>query len=258
MAHPHRIKPLPLGKTILYFIIPAVTLYLTHYFFIPIYVERTGVPYFTGYLIGYVATMGMFFAAALTAYRKEGNPLSWSRLKSRFRLARMKRGDLLWAAVLIILVLVTYFSLGFTGEWVKSVPFLAPHQAWPEEFGPGGTNSIISGEFMGMTLEGAWLLVLVYFIGWFFNIFGEEFWFRGYILPRQELAFGKITWLVNGLMFTLNHLWQPWILVAILPSSLLLAYVVQSRKNTWIGILQHGFVNLGLLFFLIGGVIGFD
>jgi membrane protease YdiL (CAAX protease family) len=96
--------------------------------------------------------------------------------------------------------------------------------------------------------------VLLYFVGWFFNIFGEEFWFRGYILPRQELAFGKATWLVNGLMFTLNHIWQPWILIAILPSSLLLAYSVQSRKNTWIGILQHGFVNFGLLVFLIIGV----
>jgi len=61
---------------------------------------------------------------------------------------------------------------------------------------------------------------------------------------------------IHGLMFTLNHIWQPWILIAILPSTLLMVYVVQSRKNTWIGIIQHGFVNIGLLFFLIGGVIG--
>lgn len=258
MALTHRIKPLALGKTILYFLIPALTLYLTHYYFIPIYVERTGIPYFLGYLVSYVATMGMFFTAAMIAYRIEGNLISWQGFKSRFRLAKMKRGDFLWAVVMIILVLVTYFGLGFTGEWINSVPFLAPREAWPVEFGPGGSNNVNPGEFMGMPLEGAWLLVLVYFIGWFFNIFGEEFWFRGYILPRQELAFGKIAWLVNGLMFTLNHLWQPWILVAILPSSLLLAYVVQSRKNTWIGILQHGFVNLGLLLFLIGGAIGFN
>ena len=109
---------------------------------------------------------------------------------------------------------------------------------------------------MGMQLRGQWWLVVVYFIGWFFNICGEELWFRGYILPRQELAFGKAAWVINGLMFTLNHLWQPWIMIAILPSSLLLVYVVQARKNTWIGIVQHGVVNIGLLFFLIDGVIG--
>ena len=115
---------------------------------------------------------------------------------------------------------------------------------------------MIPGEFMGMPLRGQWWVVGIYFIGWLFNILGEEFWFRGYILPRQELAFGKVSWVVNGLMFALNHLWQPWILIAILPSSLLLAYIVQSRKNTWIGIIQHGVVNISLLFWLIGGVIG--
>ena len=60
------IKPLPLGKTIFYLLIPAVILYITHYYLIPIYVEHSGVPYFIGYLIGYVLTMGMFFSAALT------------------------------------------------------------------------------------------------------------------------------------------------------------------------------------------------
>jgi membrane protease YdiL (CAAX protease family) len=135
---------------------------------------------------------------------------------------------------------------------------LAPREAWPAEFGPDGTNNLTSGELMNMPLYGAWWLVPVYFVGWLFNILGEEFWFRGYIFPRQELAFGRLAWMVNGLMFTLNHLWQPWILVAILPSSLLLAYVVQSRKNTWIGILQHGFVNIGLLFYLLAGVFGID
>lgn len=250
------IKPLPLWKTILYFIIPTAILYLTHYYLIPFYVERSGVAYFIGYLIGYVLTMGLFFAGALIAYRREGNLFNWLQLKSRFRLAKMNRGDWLWVAGLIIVVFVTYFGLGFTGDWIESVPFLAPREAWPSEFGPGGASQLTSGEFMGMPLKGQWGLVLVYFIGWFLNIFGEEFWFRGYILPRQELAFGKTAWLVNGLMFTFNHLWQPWILIAILPSSLLLAYVVQLRKNTWIGIIQHGFVNFSLLVILIGGAIG--
>jgi membrane protease YdiL (CAAX protease family) len=109
---------------------------------------------------------------------------------------------------------------------------------------------------MELPLKGQWWVIGMYFLGWFFNIFGEEFWFRGYILPRQELAFGKIAWLVNGLMFTLNHIWQPWIFIAILPSSLLTAFIVQVRKNTWISIIQHGVANISLLFYLIGGVLG--
>lgn len=251
-----RIKSLSLGKTITYGLIPAVSIYLIHYYLIPGYVTRSGMPYFKGYLVGYVLTMAFFFFAALVAYQREGNPSTWEALKNRFRLVKMNKGDWLWVLGLIILVLVTYFGLGFTGGWVKSVPIFAPREAWPPEFGPDGTNNLSPGIFMGSPLKGEWPLVLTYIVGWFFNVVGEEFWFRGYILPRQELAFGKAAWLVNGLMFTFNHLWQPWILIAILPTSLLLACVVQRRRNTWIGIIQHGLVNFSLVFILVAGAIG--
>lgn len=39
---------------------------------------------------------------------------------------------------------------------------------------------------MGVRLKGQWWIAVIYFIGWGLNIFGEEFWFRGYMLPRQE------------------------------------------------------------------------
>jgi membrane protease YdiL (CAAX protease family) len=256
MSNVIQLKPLSLRRSILYLFIPAAILYITHYYLIPGYTERSGAIYFKAYLVGYVLTMGMFLIAALIAYRREGHALTWETFKARYRLRKMNKADWLWTLAIIIFVLVTYFGLGFTGEWVNAVPFLAPREAWPQEFGPGGSNNLTPGEFMGMPLKGQWWVIAVYFIGWFFNIFGEEFWFRGYMLPRHELAFGKFGWLVNGLMFTLNHLWQPWILIAILPGSLLLAYIVQSRRNTWISIIQHGFVNIGLLFLLIRGVIG--
>jgi hypothetical protein len=37
---------------------------------------------------------------------------------------------------------------------------------------------------------------------------------------------------------------------------LLQIYIVQARKNTWISIIQHGFVNSLTIFFLIAGVLG--
>lgn len=44
---------------------------------------------------------------------------------------------------------------------------------------------------MGMPLEVKWWVAVVFVGGWLLNIFGEESWFRGCILPRQELAMGK-------------------------------------------------------------------
>ena len=49
---------------------------------------------------------------------------------------------------------------------------------------------------------------------------------------------------------------QPWNFLAIWPGALFMAYVVQRRRNTWMGIVQHGLMNLALFVFVLGGVIG--
>jgi Type II CAAX prenyl endopeptidase Rce1-like len=35
------------------------------------------------------------------------------------------------------------------------------------------------------------------------NILGEEFLWRGVVLPRQEVAFGRRAWVVNGILWLL-------------------------------------------------------
>jgi membrane protease YdiL (CAAX protease family) len=97
-----------------------------------------------------------------------------------------------------------------------------------------------------------WILA-VWPVFFFFNIFGEEFFWRGYIQPRQELLNGRWTWLVQGL------LWAGWhvpmgldLIVASLPIFFLLPAVVQVRRNTSIAIVVHalfgafGFLALAL------------
>jgi membrane protease YdiL (CAAX protease family) len=255
MTNHDRIKPLFWGKTLLFTIIPAGMLFITHYYLIPAYIEKSGEPYFNGYWVGYLVTTGLAFFAAMLGYYLEGNPFTWEALKKRFRLRRMTRVDWLWTAAIIVLAGITYFGLGFTGEWVYKVPFLSPLAVWPPEWGPGGTGRVVPGEFMGVVLKGQWWVVFAYAFGWFFNIFGEEFWFRGYLLPRHEQAYGKYGWLANAIAFWLYHFFQPWILIAVLPSMLVLAYVVSVRKNTSISIIQHGFMNIIPIFMLICEVI---
>ncbi len=96
----------------------------------------------------------------------------------------------------------------------------------------------------------------VYFLGWIVNILGEEFFYRGWMLPRQELACGKYAWLINDTMFTFQLSMQPFNFLAIWPGALFMAWAVQRRKNTWIGILQHGLMNFSVLVMLIQWVIG--
>jgi hypothetical protein len=45
---------------------------------------------------------------------------------------------------------------------------------------------------MGIPLQRAWWILVYYAVVMLVcNIGGEELWWRGYVLPRQELAFGK-------------------------------------------------------------------
>lgn len=111
---------------------------------------------------------------------------------------------------------------------------------------------------VGGQVKGNWSLVLVNVIALLFNTFEEEFWWRGYILPRQELVHGKHTWVVHGLLWTLFHAFKYWEFVALLPTCLAFSFVAQHRKNTWPGIITHfalnGLETISILFLVLGVV----
>jgi membrane protease YdiL (CAAX protease family) len=96
------------------------------------------------------------------------------------------------------------------------------------------------------------------FLGWIplfiCNILGEELLWRGYMLPRQELVFGKSAWFVNAILWLLFH-WSINLpaMVAIVPTTLIVPWIVQRRQNTWVGILIHGIFNaLGFILTVTG------
>jgi membrane protease YdiL (CAAX protease family) len=96
------------------------------------------------------------------------------------------------------------------------------------------------------------------FIGWvplfICNILGEELLWRGYVLPRQELVFGKSAWLVNASLWLLFH-WSITLpaMLLILPTTLIVPWIVQRRQNTWVGILVHGIFNaMGFILTITG------
>jgi len=231
-------------------------LYSIHYVLVPAFLNSTGYPYLVGYTIGWVSSMALFLIAALVAYRLEGNAGNWDAFAARYRLVRMTGRDWLGMLAVLAFSMLVYFGLSFTAEWLARIPFLAPHPAFHPEFGPQSISAHVPGRLMGMSLAGKWWIAAAFLVGWGLNVFGEEFWFRGYILPKQELAFGRYAWIANGLMFGLNHIWQPWNLLLIVPGALVGAYVVQRRRNTWVLIVMHGLSNLSLVVLVALNVMG--
>ena len=72
----------------------------------------------------------------------------------------------------------------------------------------------------------------------FCQLTAEEF-FRGYLLPRMNRAFGRGDWVVNGLLFTGYHLHVPWAMPATLFDTLTLAYPTKRYRSAWMGIAVH-------------------
>jgi membrane protease YdiL (CAAX protease family) len=76
------------------------------------------------------------------------------------------------------------------------------------------------------------------------------------VLPRQELAFGRWTWVVHGLMWTAFHAFKWWDLLNLIPICLGLAWVCTRFKSTTPGIVIHGITNGIAIPSLIVGVLG--
>jgi membrane protease YdiL (CAAX protease family) len=250
-----KLKPLGPGSSIILFLFSATLLRVALYYFAPAYTRATGKPYLIGYLIGWVSSMFIVFAASLIVYRAEGHPITWEAFISRYRLNKMQRVDWFWTLAMIVFSIGFLAALSFTTKYLQSIPLFSPHPAFPPDM-VDMANNLRQGILFEMPLKGEWWLIAVYFIGWLLNILGEEFWYRGWMLPRQEVAFGKYAWIINGLMFNFQHTFQPWNMLAMLPGSFIVSYAVQRQRKTWMSIIWHGLVNVSLLVFIIQGVIG--
>jgi membrane protease YdiL (CAAX protease family) len=196
-------------------------------------------------------------AAALIAYRLEGNPPTWEALKERFRLHRMTGRVWLWAIGLSLFGLITFAVFGrisraLIDTGVISLPSFIPSALDPRV---GMSLEAFRAQMDGH-LEGNWPVVIVFFVLLFFNIFGEEFWWRGYILPRQELSFGRWTWLIHGSLWCLFHAFKWWDYLTLLPITLAIAYVSQRLKNNVPAIIAHYVTNglgwFGILLLVLG------
>jgi membrane protease YdiL (CAAX protease family) len=186
--------------------------------------------------------------AAFAAYRLEARLWTWAGLRDRFRLQRPDRATWLWTAALVAWVVMFMPILPINGLIQRA---LAGVHFYDQ---PAGYTAFMNGLTDGTTqIFGqpfTWGLFVYFVLGLFvFNILGEELWWRGYILPRQELAFGARAWIVHGVLWTLFHAFYHTtlgVLVSYLPTTLGISFVAQRTRSTWPGIIAHMAANFGI------------
>jgi membrane protease YdiL (CAAX protease family) len=246
-----------LVASLLYFGIPAAVLVAFVYIGIPT-LENAGLSPFMAYLIALLLPLVAMLIASLVAFRMEGNPPTWSALKERFRLRPLKGRDWLWTIGLGLFGLIATGAFTALATLLIIAGVIPIPASIPAALDPRiqMTSLDTLEQLVGGPIKGNWLFLSVYFVLLFFNIVGEEFWWRGYILPRQELAFGKNTWLIHGVLWCLFHAFKYFHYIGLLPVTLALSYVAQRLKNTTPGIIAHYITNgiawVGMLVLVLG------
>lgn len=95
------------------------------------------------------------------------------------------------------------------------------------------------------------LLVVTFAVGLVMNVFVgpivEESYFRGYLLPRISRLGGRAP-VLNAVLFSVYHFWQPWALVSRLGYVLPYVVAVHRTRSVALGMAVHSAANLlGLL-----------
>lgn len=216
---PAAVKPLHLPGALLLFGIPAAVLAAAIWIVWPALMSA-GMSRGGSNALVFISFNTLLGLAAVIAYRAEGNPLNWKAFITRFRL-QVPRGRIwLWALGGFLVVGVVALAMNTLSVMVYNlIGFTMPDQS------------------AGSIAAGLQLAILVT------NILGEELWWRGYILPRQELVYGRSTWIIHGLLWACFHAFKPWAVIPMFFVCPIYAFVAQRSKNNWTTIIMHFLIN---------------
>jgi uncharacterized protein len=207
-------------------------------------------------------TLGLIwlFVLSMIIVRREEGDLRWATLKKRLRLNTPRDPATgvpharlwLWVIPFLIGVAVVELVLGSALEnvWVSVVPFLAEPPGY-------SFDAILGSPEIQARLVGAWWFLALFVISAMFNtILGEEFLFRGVLLPRMEGVFKRGSWVANSLLFALYHVHVPWVIPNAFLTGLLYTYPAYRYRSTWMSIILHSAQSVYIAFLVLGIVLG--
>ena len=223
-----QLKKLGLTGSFAIYIPAALLMFVLTKYLIPYLSEITGQEtVLFWFIIGGLGIFTPLIITGLIILKFEGYTMSKETWVGRLRFRKLTARDLLWCFAGLIAVGV------FSGLIMKGLVLIIGQFDHSPAF--------MSFEPLS---KGRYWLLLVWLPYWILNILGEEFLWRGVMLPRQEITFGKYTWLIHGFGWGLFHIAFGWqLLITLIPLIFIQSYIVQKTKNSWIGVIMHGGLN---------------
>jgi membrane protease YdiL (CAAX protease family) len=220
---PERIGP---ALSIVLFGCPAILLWFATQLLVPALLARGTEPLAAWFLAGSLVFLPLLAAALLGATIALPEP-SFQRVLEHLRVRRMSARDWRLAGLALTVTIAAMAALHIFNKiiWPQlpaHPPFLTVQPLKPEQY----------------YLIALWLPFFA------LNILGEEFWWRGFIQPRQEPVFGSSTWIVQGVLHGAFHFsFGLGVLFVLWPAVFSIPWAVQRSRNTSVGIVVHGVIN---------------
>ena len=207
-----------------------------------------------------IGLIWLFVLSMIIVHREEGD-LRWATVKRRLRLNTPrdpKTGETrrrLWLWAIPFLIAIAVWELALTsyvdGLWVTVFPFFAEPPGY-------SLGAVLGSQAILNRLMGAWWFFALFVVNAIFNtILGEEFLFRGVLLPKMDGAFGRWSWVANGVLFGFYHLHQPWgIPGSVISGVFLYTFPSWRFRSTWMGVIVHSAQSVYFAFLILGVVLG--
>ena len=195
------------------------------------------------------------FILSLIILKRDGHKLSWHTVIKRMKYQRPvhpKTGKssywlLLWTIPFILLSALLQsgiISLPNIDSWITRIIQYLPKY---------DLSSLATSEY-----KGAWWILVLFLVTSVFNYFlGEEFMYRGILLPKMNGVFGKWDWFINGILFGLYHLHKPQIILSTaLYFGLVFALPSKLFQSSWMAVIIHGLEGVLGVVVILGIILG--
>jgi len=217
-------------KSVLYHLYPGVLIALCFIILTPLLVRHKYPPQLGSLLAIIIVAIPLLIVHLFQAKKKERRKTIWELNDYKNKLATGKL--ILYAVGLVVLMFLIWVITQPINRIINDKLF-SWLPSWYTVQDLNGYNK----EAIKLTL------VLNLLLNGFLAPFVEELYFRGYLLPRMA-AWGNWAFVVNTILFSLYHFWQPYVYFTLIIALLPMIYLVWKTKDLRLAILTHCMLNI--------------
>jgi membrane protease YdiL (CAAX protease family) len=244
-----------LKKILTIWALSAVPMAILAFVIPPILVPIVKLPPLIIYWIAIIVGLIWQFVLSIIILKNDGHEINWSTIQKRTKYQKPrdpktgKPSNWLFLWVIPFILLSALLQSGVVG--LPDIDSLAA--PFIKDLPQYDMSKLAAPEY-----KGAWWIFGLYLVTVVFNYFlGEEFLYRGILLPKMTGVFGKWDWFANGILFGFYHLHKPQIILSTaLSFGLVFAFPAKLFQSSWMAVIVHGLEGLLGLIVVLGVVLG--